>query len=243
MSMVHKLIAAACLACAAPAFAQATLDHNKALAGGITRDDQPGYPITLSQPGHYKLMGNLVVPAGVNGISITADDVTLDLNGFRILGAGSCSRNPNMASVSCAGHSGGNGIAVEGNGSFTSTIRNGSVRGFNKGVSMEGGLAEDLELKFNDAGLYLMASILAPTHARGISAFMNNYGVRIETGALVERSVASSNTVGFGASINLKSGSVKDSLATMNQAGFAAVGVQGNRAKDNKTDYLMTVSY
>lgn len=243
MSHLRTIAAVVLLACTAAAHAQTTIDQSKALAGGVTRDDLPGYPITLNQPGHYKLMSNLVVPAGVHGIVIGADDVTLDLNGFRILGAGSCSRNPNLASVSCVGHTGGHGVYVQGNGSFTSVIRNGSVRGFDKGVSMEGGLAEDLELKYNEAGLYLMAQLLTPTHARGIAAHMNGYGVRIETSALVERSVASGNTVGFGATVNLKAGSVKDSLAAMNQIGFSAVGTQGNRGVDNKTDYLSTLSY
>ena len=37
-------------------------------------------------PGTYQLAGNLTVPAGKDGISITSYDVTLDLNGFRIHG-------------------------------------------------------------------------------------------------------------------------------------------------------------
>jgi len=243
MSFAHKLAATALLACAAPVFAQATIDQNRALAGSITAGDTPGFPVTLSQPGHFKLMGNLIVPAGIHGIVITADDVTLDMNGFRIVGAGSCVRNANLASVSCSGHSGGHGIVVQGDGSFTSILRNGSVRGFDKGVAMEGGLAENLLLKSNTTGLHLMAQILAPTHARGIAAHMNTYGVRLDTGALVERSVASGNTVGFGATVNLNAGSVKDSMASMNQTGFSGVAVQGNRANDNKTNYQSTLSY
>jgi hypothetical protein len=43
-----------------------------------------GFPYSISQPGSYKLSGNLVVPSGVNGIQITASNVTLDLNGFSI---------------------------------------------------------------------------------------------------------------------------------------------------------------
>jgi hypothetical protein len=63
------------------------INQNKANAGGITPNDDPGFPVTLSQSGKYKLTGNLNVPAGRNGINVTANYVTIDLNGFRIFGA------------------------------------------------------------------------------------------------------------------------------------------------------------
>jgi hypothetical protein len=44
-----------------------------------------GFPYTISQPGSYKLSGNLSVPANIDGILITASNVTLDLNGFSIV--------------------------------------------------------------------------------------------------------------------------------------------------------------
>src|SRR4051794_72941 len=62
------------------------INQAKVNAGGITPGDGAGFPATLSRPGHYKLSGNLSVPAGVNGIDVTADDVTIDLNGFSMLG-------------------------------------------------------------------------------------------------------------------------------------------------------------
>lgn len=43
-----------------------------------------GFPYTISQAGSYKLSGNLLVPNGVQGIVISASNVTLDLNGFSI---------------------------------------------------------------------------------------------------------------------------------------------------------------
>jgi len=43
-----------------------------------------GFPYLINQPGSYKLAGNLVVPAGKNGIQISVPRVTLDLNGFSI---------------------------------------------------------------------------------------------------------------------------------------------------------------
>lgn len=45
-----------------------------------------GFPYTITTAGSYKLSGNLVVPSGVNGVAINADNVTIDLNGFSITG-------------------------------------------------------------------------------------------------------------------------------------------------------------
>jgi hypothetical protein len=53
---------------------------------GRTELSQSMMPITLSQPGSYVLTEDLAGPADSVGISITADDVTLDLNGFALVG-------------------------------------------------------------------------------------------------------------------------------------------------------------
>jgi hypothetical protein len=61
------------------------IDQNRALAGNVTPGDAPGFPVTISQPGSYRLSTNLLVPSGLNGISITSSKVTIDLNGFSIM--------------------------------------------------------------------------------------------------------------------------------------------------------------
>jgi hypothetical protein len=64
----------------------ALIDQAKALAGNVTPGDAAGFPVTISRPGSYRLSSNLTVPAGVNAVHITASGVTLDLNGFTIVG-------------------------------------------------------------------------------------------------------------------------------------------------------------
>lgn len=64
------------------------ISQSRALAGKISPGDTQGFPVTITRPGSYQLRGNLTAPAGVDGISIAADDITLDLNGFRIMGSG-----------------------------------------------------------------------------------------------------------------------------------------------------------
>jgi hypothetical protein len=64
------------------------INQAAALAGGITPSDTPGFPVTLDQPGSYRLTGDLVHegpgPAQVIGLVITAEDVSLDLGGFSV---------------------------------------------------------------------------------------------------------------------------------------------------------------
>lgn len=100
--VVTGVLALLALTAGGQALAQATIDQNKALAGSVTPGDAPGFPITLSVPGSYKLTGNLVVPGGLDGIEITSDNVTLDLNGFRIAGSGACTRDPSTVVVYCS---------------------------------------------------------------------------------------------------------------------------------------------
>ena len=66
-------------------------DQNKALAGAVTPGDAPGFPVTLTQSGSYRLASNLVVPdANTSAIVIGkgAIGVSIDLNGFSIIGPG-----------------------------------------------------------------------------------------------------------------------------------------------------------
>jgi hypothetical protein len=43
-----------------------------------------GFPYRITQPGSYKLSGNLIPPVDQSAIVISANNVTLDLNGFHV---------------------------------------------------------------------------------------------------------------------------------------------------------------
>lgn len=101
--------------------------------------DAPGFPVTISQPGSYRLSGNLTVPdLNITAIHITADHVTLDLNGFSIIGPGVCTSRPTTCPAP------GRGIGVQAGGDQALgprgvRILNGSVRGMGLlGISMTG---------------------------------------------------------------------------------------------------------
>jgi hypothetical protein len=118
------------------------IDQNRALTGNVTPGDTPGFPVTISQPGSYRLSGNLTVPDSLTtGIHITANHVTLDLNGFAIIGPNVCTPNP----TTCTFMNGG-GVGIHAGDFNIGTIAphgvrvmNGTVRGMGfHGVRMQG---------------------------------------------------------------------------------------------------------
>ena len=96
-----------------------------------------GFPYTISQPGSYRLSGNLTVPdANTSAILINASNVTLDLNGFAILGPTVC---PNPSNP-CSPTGTGNGVAyLNANNNSNVVVTNGTVSGMgNNGVYLLG---------------------------------------------------------------------------------------------------------
>lgn len=161
----------AALILSAPAFAvdgQILINQATVIASG-------GFPYKITQPGSYKLSGNLVVPTTfVNGIQILSSYVTLDLNGFKISGP-----------VTCSGFSGaGLSCSSADNVGITSTfdphrpnsdvtVRDGFVTGFDAGVVL--------------AGTY---NLIEEVH----SSDNSSYGIILNTG-IVRRSIAAQNGV------------------------------------------------
>ena len=65
------------------------IDQEGATTGNVTPGDLPGFPVSITQPGSYKLSTNLTGNNTSLGIiSVEASNVTLDLNGFTITGPG-----------------------------------------------------------------------------------------------------------------------------------------------------------
>lgn len=131
------------------------INQVRAKAGGVTPGDTPLFPVLISQPGSYRLTGNLDVtdasarPGGTlaentTAIQVTADDVTIDLNGFMIKGPTNCSGDPLM----CTPTGSGNGIDA---GSHVNVAAvNGTVRGMGHGgLALGFGRAEKVRASDN----------------------------------------------------------------------------------------------
>ena len=105
------------------------IDQSRALSGGVTPGDAPGFPVTITLPGSYRLAGNLTVPdENTSAIEIAADEVSLDLNGFAIRGPTVCVTTTNLAVSSCSPTGTGSGVKTIGF-PHNVAVSNGTVRG------------------------------------------------------------------------------------------------------------------
>lgn len=194
---------------ATPALAQTapggviTIDQARAEAGGITPGDTPGFPVTISQPGSYRLSGNLNVGGpGITAVHITANHVTLDLDGFSVIGVMSCTGSSPNPIVCQTGGSYPAGIYSFGTNWVT--VRNGKVRGFYSGVALDNrAMAEGLDVADTVDGIRLgqlsqaRGNTVHTASSRGIFVpngvvrenFISNTatGVMSSTAGLVER--------------------------------------------------------
>ena len=124
-----------------------------------------GFPFKITKPGSYKLTSNLVVPANTDGIDILASDVTLDLNGFSIIGPLVCTGND---PATCPAATAGVGIKAGGDegtpGPGDVKVFNGSVRGMgSNGIFLtgDGSLVQKVSAESNaGAGIIVAGSVI-----------------------------------------------------------------------------------
>ncbi len=152
-----------------------SIDQNSVQSGGVTPDDTPGFPVTISQSGSYRLAGNLNVnDLNTTAIQITADFVTLDLNGFSIVGPAVCTTG---TSTTCPAAGTGVGVlAGTGQGPVPRgvRIRNGSVRGMGLiGIELTGSVSvvERVTVDSNAGGGMIVAGAVIQSAATQNGSF------------------------------------------------------------------------
>lgn len=230
--MKHILTLAAALL-AAPAFAQTAIDQTKALAGNVSAGDAPGFPVTLAQPGHYKLTGHLSAPAQTTAIVISADNVTLDLNGYTVSGPGSCTQDSATRLVTCTQGIDNTkpGIAVQG---ARAAVRNGVVMGFSGAglVAGEMGRYDNLVLAQNGQQGFTTVGV---GNRIAHSTFDTNrgHGVYMTRGQVSASLAIYNGAVGMaGLSDSLL---VTASQSLYNHGSFEFAVLRGTQANGNKT--------
>ena len=193
----------AIILCIAPPMTHAAdgeklINMAKVTTGGLTPGDAAGFPVTISQPGSYKLTGNLTVPnANTNAIVITSDHVTVNLNGFAILGPTDCSGGL----TPCANAGNGKGISTT-DVHFNISIRNGTVQGMGfSGIELSGdsNLVEYLHVRSNGKnGIVLFESLDEGSSIVQYNTVQRNgnYGIYVENG-MVSHNVVSVNGSGI----------------------------------------------
>jgi parallel beta-helix repeat protein len=139
-------------------------------------------PFVITNPGSYYLTSNLSLDTpDQNGIEVDANDVTIDLMGFSLLGAG-----------------GMDGISI--NGKTNVEIRNGTISYWdNNGIYEKGGSGhriKNVRLAWNyNSGIFL--SGIAHTVIDCIAAQNGGYGIALADGSILDRNTAIGNNLGI----------------------------------------------
>jgi parallel beta-helix repeat protein len=144
------------------------INQAKVLAAG-------GFPYTISNTGSYRLTGNLTVSGtNVDAIDVNASHVTIDLNGFSIIGPGS-------------------GRGIVGSVSETSlTVESGSVTGFTSGV--QAGASSVIKSLRADTNLGISIKTGINSVVQGCSANSNDSGIDAGSGSVISGNTANNNT-------------------------------------------------
>ena len=129
-SMKKYLIATSLLAAAGFAGNSHAVDgvfeisESCAISFGCFDGDSAGFPVTITESGSYRLTSNIIVSSPiVTIIAVNADNVSIDLNGFSLIGPTVCSGS----TVTCTNTGPGDGIDASNNDNVI--VRNGTVRG------------------------------------------------------------------------------------------------------------------
>jgi hypothetical protein len=207
-----------CALASVPASAgDGVIEINAAAAqrGGVTTGDTPGFPVTLSKSGSYRLTGDLVSSSkAVSLIDITADGVSLDLNGFTVgacLGGGVCGT--------------GTADAITAGGQSLAHIHGGVVRGAGYACVRGGTRAviEDLRISGCDGD-----GIVTGSHARIARVHVSDVeeqGVDVQIGSVLQDSIVTGSG-SYGVTVYF-SALVVDSLIDNNAGAIGATGFSG----------------
>jgi hypothetical protein len=215
MSRFATLLAASTVLFAGgPALAvdgEVLISQAQANAGNVTPGDAAGFPVTITRSGSYKLSGNLEVPAGRVGIAIEQADVTVDLNGFAIVGTPYGQANS----------------AVSGRVNNI-TVRNGTVAGFSDYAvffAYPGAFTVVENLRIVDNRSY---GLTLSNDARVTGNTISNNGSGIYCGfrCHIEGNVVTGSTTGQGINLSLPGGTVLGNVIAANRG----VGISTNGA-------------
>lgn len=158
-------------------------------------------PMTISAPGAYCLMSNPAPLTGLSGsaITINADDVVLDLNGFKIENTAPANQMTGVSAVDRKGI----------------TVRNGVIRGFYRGIyvsdtgASSGHLIDAIRADANRyAGIWVEgeASVVRRSQATGTGGTTavpntDTYGIRVVGSGVRVLDNDVSETIGVGTGV------------------------------------------
>ena len=149
---------------------------------GCFSGDTAGFPITITNSGSYILTSNLVSSSTtINIIEVNANNVTIDLNGFSIIGPQTCTGgggtlNCPLTTMTAKG-------VVSPTINYNTVVKNGIVAGFGTGINFgsnlntNGNVVDDVIFRYNNQGVEGSGSVVNnASFVKNLSAF---HGTRI----------------------------------------------------------------
>jgi len=233
------LLAVLLLPASAGIASDGVLEINQAcVQSGCFGGDTGGWPVTIVREGSYRLTGNLTVPdENTDGIVVSANDISIDLNGFAIMGPVTCSGSPLTCSIpSYTGT--GSGVKRTASNVRGTSVSNGSISGMGGFGALLGDQAEVTKLRVRWNGLSGISAGIGST-VRGNTA-RDNEGHGITTG--FGSTVSGNTSQGNGASgISAATGSTVSGNTAYRNAGDGITAVTpgtvlGNMAYGNGAD-------
>ncbi len=191
------LIAVFVLALLAPsAFAVdgTVLINQSTITNGLTGCPTGGhFPIVVCQSGSYRLSSNLTVPDAVtDAIDVTADNVTIDLNGFSILGPTVCTVTSFGVVGTCAPTGIGKGIASL---NASIVVVNGQIKGMGSfGIGLIGSksrVQNILATNNGAAGIVVANSSLVSSCT---ATFNGGVGIAVSDQSVLTGNIVSNNS-------------------------------------------------
>ncbi|MBY0401960.1 right-handed parallel beta-helix repeat-containing protein [Myxococcota bacterium] len=207
---------------AAPVIASdGTLEINEtcAVQTGCFAGDAAGYPVTITQPGSYRLTGNLAQPSAATAVlRVQANDVTIDLGGFEIAGTQTCPGNPASCAVA------GIGWAIDAQSVSGTSVANGAVRGTARGILLADHCRVDglrvVETTLSGITAGIGCSITGVVVARN-----GSNGLQLSQGTVTDSAAYDNGGTGFSAGFNA---TITSSSARRN-GGAGIVGNSGSQ--------------
>ena len=193
-----------------------------------------GFPFVINQPGSYRLTGDLTVDANTIAIRVVAKNVSVDLNGFAILGPTVCSGTPPITPFECTPSGSGAGVVADG-GSDNTTVRNGTVRGMGGSAISLGGQSrvEGVQVVSNGAGG--IGTSFSSTVNGNVVNSNGGAGIAVGSGCtLTSNTVNNNNGIGISAQDgstligNTVRGNIGAGLSLAGASGYATNVVNGN---------------
>lgn len=220
------------------AVADGVLEINQACAlnGGCFAGDSAGFPVTIdgSAGVSYRLTSSLnlsSIPA-TSAIDIDASHITLDLNGFEIAGAITCTGTGQSLDCGTPGSAAGIRLA---NGSDGVLIRNGTIRNMDSsGISSSAGRLTLMQLRTVNNARNGIRSLSGTIVVDSTAIANGENGFDLGVASLVERSISQSNG-NHGFEIEFQKGVVTRSSARFNGGRGFSLG-HSAKFRDNTSD-------